>query len=139
MIRPVSGREVLTVAQCKCGLQVSIWLLCGQNLRDPIGQRRFHSLLSFDNFLIALSIDHQCNADRFNRVINPGVGKYVASVTSVRLAGEFVGGVDQIVYAAFFQVRIGNLVDAVRNPVYDQGFGPTVPERIVDLIVLRID
>jgi hypothetical protein len=60
-------------------------------------------------------------------------------VISVGLAGKFIGRIDKIINASFSQVRVGDFVNAVRYPVDYQGFGPVVPERTVDLIVLCID
>ena len=57
----------------------------------------------------------------------------------VGLAGQLVSRIDEVVDAAFPQVRIGDLGDAMRNPVHDQRLGPAVPKRTVDRVVLRID
>ena len=57
----------------------------------------------------------------------------------VRLAGQFLGGIHEVVDAPFLQVRVVDLVDAVGDPVDDQCFGAVVPQRAVDGVVLRVD
>ncbi len=139
VIAPVSRGPVFAIAQGEGGLEIAVRLLSGQNLGNPILQRRLQSLLGLDDLPVALWIDHQGHADRFDRVVDPGIGEDVAAMPAVGLAGQLVGRIDEVVDSAFPEVRIGDLRDAVRNPVDDQGLGPVVPQATVDPVRLGID
>ena len=139
VITPTSWRPALPVAQRESRLDVAVGFPGGQDPGNPILKRCFHEVPGFDYFLIALWIDHEGNTDRLNRVINPGIGEHVASVRSMRLASQLVGGVNEVVDTAFLQVRVGNLINAMGNPVHDQGFRSVAPKRTVDRVALSID
>jgi len=139
VIVAVLGRPMFAVAERKDGLQISVGFLGGQDLGNPVLQGRFHRLLGLDNLPVALGIDHQRNADRLDRVVDPGVGEHVAAVVPVRFSSQLVGSVDEVVDAALRQVRVGDLVDTMRDPIDDQGLRRAVPEWIVDPVFFGVD
>ena len=69
--------------QSESRLQVSVRLLSGQNLGNPVLQGRPHFLMGFDNLPIPLRIDHERNAHGLHCLMNPGVGEYIALVGSM--------------------------------------------------------
>jgi hypothetical protein len=73
--------------------------------------------------------------------VDPGIGEHITFVNCVRLPGQRLRRFDEVVHAALAlgQVRAVDLVNAVRNPVHNQRLHPGVPQRAVDLEILRID
>ena len=126
------------LAQRERRLQVAVRLLRGQDLGNPVLQGGPHLLVRLDDLRIALRIDHQRDAHRLDRLVHPGVGEHIALVRAVRLAAQRLRRFDEVVDAARALRQVGavDLVDAVRNPVHDQGLGAAVPQRTVDLEVL---
>ena len=77
----------------------------------------------------------------FDGLMHPGVGEHVAAMPAVRLAGQLVGGVDEVIDSARTLPQIGrfDLLDAMRNPSDDERLGAMVPQRAVDLVALGVD
>ncbi len=91
MVGPEARRPALfAIVQRVGGLHVAVRLLGGEDFRDPIFERALQFLLGRGDFLVALRVDHQCDADRLNRLMDPGVGEHVAAVPIVRPAGQLV-------------------------------------------------
>ncbi len=115
-------------------MDVAVGFLGGEDDRDPLIKLGPHEVLRLDDLGIALRIDHQGVAHRLNGVVGVGVGEGIADVRGVGFAGEFVAGLDEIVDAAVLEVEVGGgeVVEAVGNPVDDQGFDAVVPEGAVE-------
>ena len=102
-----------------------------------------HQFLRLDDVLIALRIDHQRDAHGLDCLVHPGIGEHITLVLAVRLAAMGLAGFDEVVDAAVAAhgCNIGAFahVDAMRNPVDDEGLGACVPERAVDRVLRRVD
>ena len=103
-------------------LQVSIGLLRGQNLGNPVLKSRLHFLVCLDDIRIALRIDHERNAHGLHGLVNPGVGEDVGLVSAVRLAAQGLGGFHEVIDAAGTLREVGaiDLIDAMRNPTHHE-------------------
>ena len=69
-------------------LQIAVRLLRGEDLRDPVFERGAHLLVRLDDLGVALRVDHQRDAHRFDGLVHPGVREDVALVRAVRLAAQ---------------------------------------------------
>ncbi len=129
------------VAQRERGLEIAVRLLRGQDLRNPVLERRAHLRVRREDLGVALRIDHERDAHRLDRLVHPGVREDVALVGAVRLPGQRLGRLDEVVDAARAQLEVGavDLVDAVRDPVHDQRLDGPVPERAVDPVAPGVD
>jgi hypothetical protein len=81
-------------------LEVSIRFLGGQDLGDPVFERRPHLLMRRRDLRIAPGIHHQGDAHRLHGLVHPGVGEDVALVRAVRFAAQRFAGFDEVVDAA---------------------------------------
>jgi hypothetical protein len=109
-------------------------MLRGQDLRDPVLERRAHLLLRRDDVFVALRVDHQGQAHRLDRLVHPRVREDLGLVRGVRFAAQRLGRLEEVVDPAVTPPR-GNvgaiaLVDAIRNPRGDQRLHPGSPEPV---------
>ncbi len=139
MVRSVTWRPALAITQRERGLNVPVRLLGGQDLGDPVVQCLLERFLSGDDLLVPAWVDHQGHADRFDRVVNPGVGEHITTMPGVRLTGQLLGRVHKVVDAAFPQIRIVDPLDTVRDPVDDQCLGAVVPKWAVNGVLRRVN
>jgi len=144
VVPPVPGIPPLgpagPVGQGIGGLEIPVRLLGGQDLGDPVLQGGLHPRLGLEDLGVALGVDHEGDAHGLHGLVHPGVGEHIALVAAVGLAPQGLGRLNEVVdpARALAEVGVVDLVDAVGDPVDDQGLGPRVPERAVDLVVLRI-
>ena len=122
-------------------MEVAVGFLGGENDGNPAVESRAHFLLGGDDFRIAFGIDHQSQAHGFDGLMNPGIGENVAFVCVVRFAAQGLGGFNEIVDAALALREVGafDVVNAMRNPIDNEGLGAGIPERTVDGVFFGVN
>ena len=106
------------------GLQVTVGLLGTEDLGDPIVELLPDRGLGGDDLLVALRIEHQCQAHRLDRVVDVGVGPGGAAMADKRPAGQLVSGLREILDPALGQLGVRQLLIAVRDPMDDDLLEP---------------
>ncbi len=87
---------------------------------------------------VAVRIEHECQAHRFNHVVRIGVRPRRAVPRGIRISGELIPGLQEVIDAAFGQIGLRQHLNAMRNPVNHQVLQALVPERAVDRVRLHL-
>ena len=134
-------RPRLAIGKRKGGLKIAVGFLRGQDDGNPAFEGGSHMILCGEYLGIAAGVDHERQAHRFNRLMDPCVGEDIALMRAMLLAAQCLGGFHEVVDTTLPCREIGPLTigNAMRDPVDDQGLNPSIPERIIDRVWRRID
>src|SRR4029077_17074756 len=134
MARRPALRPAVAICECVSRLQVAVRLLRPQTFRNPVVECGLHLFLRREDFPIAMRIHHEGDAHGFNCLMHPGVSEDVTFVPSMGLAAQCFGRFDEIIYPALTLSEIGavDIINAMWNPIYDDGLGARVPKGTVN-------